>query len=142
MLHNAIMLQVFDKMLDKEGLELPPKIFIEMKGEFIEFIENESLTIRFPNQEKYRNPFHFMQGGMITAAIDNTVSPFGYTLAKPHLTKKIITHYKRPIRQSDKYITVKASLHEILHDKMILKAVVVNSENKVAATSWVECVFF
>ncbi|MDM5271391.1 PaaI family thioesterase [Sulfurovum sp. zt1-1] len=135
------MLQVFGKMLDKEGLELPPKVFIEMKGEFIEFIENKSLTIRFHNQEKYMNPFHFMQGGMITAAIDNTVSPFGYSLAKPHLTKEIITQYKRPIRKSDKYITVKASLHEMQEDTMILKAGVRNEENKLAAKAWVKCAF-
>ena len=141
MLHDAIMLKVFDKMLDKEGLELPPKVFLEMEGEFVEFIENESLTIRFPNQEKYMNPFHLMQGGMITAAIDNTVSPFGYTIAKTHLTKEIITQYKRPIRQRDKYITVNASLDEMLEDTMILKAEVRNEENKLAAKAWVKCVF-
>lgn len=139
--HNAIMLEVFEKMLDKEGLELPPKVFLEMQGEFIEFIENESLTIRFPNQEKYMNPFHFMQGGMITAAIDNTVSPFGYTLAKPHLTKEIITQYKRPVREYDKYIIVKASLDKMLNDKMILKAEVRNPDNKLAAKARITCVF-
>ena len=31
-------------------LELPPKIFTAMDGEFREFVEGTSLTVRYPNK--------------------------------------------------------------------------------------------
>jgi len=52
-----------------------------MEGEFIDLVEGISLTARFPNKDRYMNPMGFMQGGIITAAIDNTVSPLSYMLA-------------------------------------------------------------
>ncbi|WP_442498072.1 hypothetical protein [Methylobacter sp. sgz302048] len=55
------------------GLELPPKIFKAMQGEFLEYVEGQLLTVRFPVKERYSNPFGCMQGGMIVAAMDNTL---------------------------------------------------------------------
>jgi len=69
------MQRVLELMFSETGMNLPPKIFMDMDGEFIDLVEGVSLTARFPNKERYMNPMGFMQGGIITAAIDNTVSP-------------------------------------------------------------------
>ena len=54
-------MSVLLKMIPSDnGMELPPKVFIDMEGEFIDFVEGESLTARYPNKERYMNPFGFM----------------------------------------------------------------------------------
>lgn len=70
-------------------MALPPKVFLDMDDEFIEFIEGEKLVARYPNKSRYRNPFGFMQGGIIVAAIDNTIAPLSYTYVKDQSKKRI-----------------------------------------------------
>ncbi|MFA6162169.1 MAG: PaaI family thioesterase [Methylobacter sp.] len=107
---KAIMAMLLEKIPSGTVMELPPKVFIDMEGEFIDFVEGETLTVRFPNKERYMNPLGFMQGGIIVAAIDNTIGPLSYMLAQPNITKEINTTFKRPITQSDRYIDVTASM--------------------------------
>lgn len=80
------------------GMELPPKIFKEMEGEFLEYIDGQSLTVRFPVKEGYSNPFGFMQGAVIVAAIDNTLGPLSLLLLPPH--HGICQHQVYPARQN------------------------------------------
>src|SRR5690606_535888 len=57
-------------------LEIPPRIFHLLGGHFTAFdADAASLSARFPVKQDYRNPLGFMQGGMIIAAIDNTMGP-------------------------------------------------------------------
>jgi uncharacterized protein (TIGR00369 family) len=122
-------------------MELPPKVFADMDGEFIDFVEGESLTVRFPNKERYMNPFGFMQGGIIVAAIDNTIAPLSYMLAPPNITKEISTTFKRPITQSDRYINVIASMIQKTSTHIVLQAEVRNEKGKLAAKGIANCVF-
>lgn len=56
-MNNDIMSKLAAIIPANTGMELPPKIFIDMDGEFIDFVEGKTLTVRFPNKERYRNPF-------------------------------------------------------------------------------------
>jgi len=136
--------EIIDKLLELipsgTGMELPPKVFNDMEGQFIEYVEGESLTARFPNKERYMNPFRFMQGGIIVAAIDNTVSPLSYVLAPPNITKEISTTFKRPIVEADHYIDVKATMIENTSKHIVLHAEVRNENGKLAAKGVVNCV--
>ena len=123
------------------GMELPPKVFVDMCGEFIEFIESESLTVRFPNQERYSNPFGFMQRGIIVAAIDNTIAPLSYLVFPPNITKEINRVFKRPITQNDHYIEVTASIVEQALTYIVLQAEVRNEKGKLAAKAIAQCAF-
>jgi len=134
----SVLLQIIPS---DNGMELPPKVFIDMEGEFIDFVEGESLTARYPNKERYMNPFGFMQGGIIVAAIDNTISPLSYILAPANITKEIITTYKRPIKRSDSFIDVTASMLEKTSSHIILQGVVRNEQGKIAAKGIANCVF-
>lgn len=106
------MQRVLELMPSETGMDLPPKIFMDMDGELIDLVEGVSLTARFPNKERYMNPMGFMQGGIITAAIDNTVSPLSYMLGSANITQSISTTFKRPIKQTDRFIVVTASMIE------------------------------
>ena len=51
-----------------------------MQPEFVEYVEGESLTYKFPVLEMYANPRNSMQGGFIGAAFDNTFGGLVYLL--------------------------------------------------------------
>ena len=123
------------------NMELPPKVFVDMGGEFIDFVEGVSLTARFPNMERYMNPFGFMQGGIIVAAMDNTISPLSYVSAPPNITKEINATYKRPIKACDRFIDVVATVTKKTTSNIILHAEVLNEKGKLAAKGVANCVF-
>ena len=123
------------------NMELPPKIFIDMQGEFIEFVENIKLVARFPNMERYMNPFGFMQGGILVAAMDNTISPLSYVSAPPNITKEITTEFKRPVKQDEKYIDVVATIAEKASSYILLQAEVLNERGKLVAKCLANCVY-
>ena len=140
-LHNDIFQRLKQLMPCENNMELPPKIFIDMEGEFIEFVENIKLVARFPNMERYMNPFGFMQGGILVAAMDNTISPFSYACAPPSITKEITTEFKRPVKRVEKYIDVVATVVEKASSYILLQAEVLNEKGKLVAKSVANCVY-
>lgn len=140
-INAEIMAKFLQLIPENTGLELPPKIFMDMDGQFIDFIEGKSLTARFPVKERYMNPFGFMQGGIIVAAIDNTISPLSYVLAPPNVTKEINTIFKRPIKGSEPFIDVTASMLEKTATYIILQAEVRNESRKLVAKGTAKCIF-
>lgn len=123
------------------AMNLPPKVFLDMQGVFTEFVKDKKLVARFPNLERYMNPFGFMQGGIIVAAIDNTIAPLSYVSAPANITKEINTQYKRPIKSSDSFIEVVATIAEKSSSHIILHADVFNEKGKLAAMADANCVF-
>ena len=140
-MENDILNQLLNLMSSKTNMELPPKVFTDMQGEFIEFVKGEKLVAQFPNQERYNNPFGFMQGGIIVAAIDNTIAPLSYVSAPPNITKEINTIYKRPIKSCDKFIKVIATVVSQSSTHIQLQAEVLNQKGKLAAKAIANCVF-
>lgn len=140
-MNNDIISKLLHLIPSDTGLELPPKVFVDMDGEFIDFVDGKSLTARFPNKERYMNPFGFMQGGIIVAAIDNTVAPLSYVLGTPNITQEINAIFKRPIKMNQPFIDVVASIVEKTSSHIILQAEVRNEQGKLAAKGIVKCVF-
>ena len=92
---------------------IPPPIFVAMHGEFLEFDrDGESLTTRFPVLERYLNPYGTMQGGMVAAAVDNTLGPLSMLVAPPNVTRRLEMKYSRPITTDLEFITVTAKLED------------------------------
>lgn len=80
-----------------------------MQPEFVEFVEGESLTYRFPVLEMYANPRNSMQGGFIGAAFDNTFGGLVFLLTgKLEMASvDLYVNYHRPIFVGDSlYIKV------------------------------------
>ena len=140
-MHNAIISKLLELFPSHTSMELPPKVFVDMEGEFIEFVEGEKLIARYPNKSRYMNPFGFMQGGIIVAAIDNTISPLSYASAEPNITTEINTTFKRPVKENDRFIDVIATVLKKTATHITLKAEVLNEKGKLAATGISTCVF-
>jgi len=90
---------------------IPPPVFILMQGEVIEFeLDSGTLITRFPVLDKYLNPYGYMQGGMVAAAVDNTLGPLSMAVAPPNVTRRLEMKYSRPVTPDLQYITVKGIL--------------------------------
>lgn len=125
-------------MQAQTGLELPPKIFRDMHSEIVSYSAT-TLRVRFPVQERYQNPMGFMQGGMIVAAIDNTIGPLSYAVAPPSVTTHLNTTFVRPVPPTDAYIEVEARVTEQTRRKLFLDAVVTNPAGKTVALAYATC---
>jgi len=96
-----------------DEFRIPPPVFRAMQGEFLAFDPGDGwLIARFPVLEAYLNPYGSMQGGMVAAAVDNTLGPLSMLVAPPNVTRRLEMKYSRPITPDLEFITVKSRLVE------------------------------
>lgn len=114
MIHDKVMDIIRDKLGDQwDRYLIPPPVFGAMEGEFVAFDQDEgSLTTHFPVLEVHLNPYGSMQGGVVAAAVDNTLGPLSMLLAPPNVTRRLEMKYSRPATTDLEYITVKGKLLE------------------------------
>lgn len=92
---------------------VPPPVFTELGGEFLDFDPEQGLlAARFPIEDRFLNPYGVLQGGMIAAAIDNTLGPLSMLIAPPNLTRRLEVKYSRPARVDDQFLVVESRLSE------------------------------
>ena len=140
MLTDEIMRRFAASMPPSTEVDLPPKCFVDMEGEFVLFDEeSKRLTARFPVLERYQNPLLTMQGGLIVAAIDNTVGPLSWLIAPPSVTTQMNTSYIRPVARDDAYIHIEATVDEVTRRQVFLSARVTNPIGKLVAVCYVTC---
>lgn len=97
----------------KARVMVPPPVFVAMKGEFLNFDEeNSSLENRFPVLDEQLNPYGTMQGGIIAAAVDNTIGPLSMLVAPPSFTRYIEVKYRKTILPEMKFVYVLGKLVE------------------------------
>ena len=98
MMPAAIMASIRARLGDRlDDYRVPPPVFIAMQGEFVAFDpEARELKTRFPVLEQHLNPYGSMQGGIVAAAIDNTLGPLSLLLAPPNVTRRLQIKYSRP----------------------------------------------
>lgn len=103
--------------------------------------ENATLTARFPFKTWYQNPMGYMQGGMIAAAIDNTLGPLSFIVAPPNVTRSLELTYLRPVTREHTLIEIEARLVERDDPKLIFVAQVRGVDGKLLArcraTHWI-----
>jgi len=113
---------------------IPPPVFVAMHGEFLEFDrDGELLITRFPVLERYLNPYGAMQGGMVAAAVDNTLGPLSMLVAPPNVTRRLEMKYSRPITTDLNFITVTAKLENREGRWLTFSAVVRDQEGTLLA---------
>jgi acyl-coenzyme A thioesterase PaaI-like protein len=126
-------MQVFEERYGKdlERFLVPPPVFTELQGEFIDFdLEQGKLRARFPVEERFLNPYGVLQGGMIAAAIDNTLGPLSMLIAPPNLTRSLELKYSRPSKIPDRYIVVETWLTKREGRRLFFKAAARNPEGE------------
>jgi len=97
-----------DRLGDKlKDFLIPPPIFELMRGEFL-VIDVKAMRIktRFPILPEYQNPYRTMQGGMVAAAVDNTLGPLSMLVAPPNVTRRLEMKYSHPITIDLQFIIV------------------------------------
>lgn len=119
--------------LGQEGLLIPPPIYADMQAEALDYRPGEALTVRFPVLARYHNPMGTVQGGMIVAAIDNTLGPLSYLVAPPSVTTQLNTSFLRPARGEDAHLDVEGRLAERAGSYLFFRARVSNPEGKTVA---------
>ena len=92
---------------------IPPPIFEAMGGEFLDYnAEAGWLRASFPILEAQLNPYGSMQGGMVAAAIDNTLGPLSMLVAPPNVTRRLALKYSRQATMEMGEIVVEARFLE------------------------------
>ena len=121
---------------------IPPPVFIAMRGEVLDFdIDRGFLKIKFPVLNEHLNPFGNMQGGMIAAAVDNTLGPLSMAVAPPNFTRHFEIKYRRAIPLATGYLFVSGYLEGQKKQQLCFSATVMDSAGqKLAAaksTHWI-----
>jgi len=115
---DALSAEVIDVLKDRLGdrvdaFVIPPPVFAAMEGRFLELdLDAGVLAARFPVLESYMNPYQTMQGGMIAAAVDNTLGPLSMLVAPPNVTRRLEMTYSRPVTLAMGHVVVHAELLE------------------------------
>ena len=127
---------------NSDNIQIPPPIFEAMKGEVMEFdLERGYLKNRFPVLNEQLNPYGKMQGGMIAAAIDNTLGPLSLLVAPPNFTRHLEVKYKKIVSPEIGYIYVTGIFLEKKKGLLFFQASVANSDGdelaSAKATHWI-----
>ncbi len=86
---------------------IPPPVFQTLRGEFLAVdLEAGLLSTRFPVLPEYLNPYGLLQGGIIAAAVDNTLGPLSMLVAPPNVTRRLEMKYSQAVTLDLKYILV------------------------------------
>jgi acyl-coenzyme A thioesterase PaaI-like protein len=111
---------VLDKMLQVLGARygerltdflLPPPAFGWMQGELVDFdLQAGVLVTRFPVRHDYLNPYRMVQGGILAAAVDNTLGPLSMLSAPPNVTRQLEMKYSRPLTMDSGWMEVTGKL--------------------------------
>lgn len=125
-----------------DQISFPPPVFDAMKGALVDYdIEGETLKIRFPILREQLNPYGNMQGGIIAAAIDNTIGPLSMLVSPPNFTRHMEVKYGKIVSPDLGYIYVTAKFIEKKKRQLFFEATVADKEgNKLASaksTHWV-----
>jgi len=128
-----------DKVKD---FDLPSPSFEVMQCEVMEFDDVErSIVVKIPVLRSWLNPYGTMQGGMISAAIDNAVGPLSLLVVPLNVTRYMESKLIQPITMELEYIYVKASLVEQKKKRLIFEVTVEDaSQNiytKAKVTNWI-----
>jgi acyl-coenzyme A thioesterase PaaI-like protein len=109
-LSSVIMGVLREKLGDRvHEYAFPPPVFVDMQGKFLELdLEAGLLAVQFPVLERYLNPYGTMQGGIVAAAVDNTLGPLSVLVAPPNVTRRLEMKYSRPATVEMGHIVVQA----------------------------------
>jgi acyl-coenzyme A thioesterase PaaI-like protein len=125
-----------DRLGDKtDDYLIPPPVFEFMRGEFLTVdIDAEQIKTRVPVLAEYQNPYRIMQGGMVAAAVDNTIGPLSFLVAPFNVTRRLEMKYSRGITNDIEFIFVEAKLLSRQERRLTFNATVRDQDGTLLAT--------
>ena len=124
---------------DEIRARLPPPCLLDMQPEPVEYLDGERLVMRFPVLERYQNPFGYMQGGYVLAALDNTVGPFSFLIAPPSVTQQITINYVRPVTPDQAHLVCVATVLERTRKTLYLTGRALGDDGRLFAIAQATC---
>ncbi|MGH8030468.1 MAG: PaaI family thioesterase [Arenimonas sp.] len=110
-----------------------------MQAEPVEYVDGERLVMRFPVLERYQNPFGYMQGGFVLAALDNTLGPFSFLIAPPSVTQQVTINQVRPVTPDQGHITCVATVLERTRRTLYLTGRALGDDGRLFAIAQATC---
>ncbi len=107
-----------------------------MQAVLVDLVPGQELTVVMPVLPEYLNPGKTMQGGFISAAMDNVLGPLCWMVTRTpnSVMTDMSTSYHRPIMAGDN-LTVRAAVKSKGRRKIHMTADAYNGENKLVASS-------
>jgi uncharacterized protein (TIGR00369 family) len=118
---------------------LPPPCLVDMQAEPVEYVDGERLVMRFPVLARYQNPFGYMQGGYLLAALDNTIGPFSFLVAPPSVTGQFVINFLRPVTPDQAHVTCIATVLERTRKTLYLTGRAVGDDGRLFAIAQATC---
>ena len=118
-----------------DEINFPPPVFDALKGEVINYdVKNKILVNRFPILNEHLNPYGSMQGGIVSAAVDNTIGPLSMLVSPPNFTRHMEMKHGKVVTPDLGYIYVTARFIEKKKRQLFFEATVEDSDgNKLAS---------
>ncbi len=131
-LSSALFNEVFSRF-PMEGIHVPPASFIDLQGKIVEYTGKSMVTV-FPVLPRQTNPIGILQGGILTAFMDDTIGPLSYlTAKKPVVTLNFTMNFIRNAKPGDSII-VRAELVSRSLSTLFFKADAFNQSGKLVGT--------
>ncbi|MEX0330403.1 MAG: PaaI family thioesterase [Puniceicoccaceae bacterium] len=122
--------------IDLDRFEVPPPVFMTMEGKITDFDPGaKCISCSFPVRPDQLNPFGMMQGGIISAAIDNTIGPLSMLVAPPSITRKLEVKYYKAVEPAAGKIFITAKLIGQKKRFLFFEAVAENEDKSVIFAS-------
>lgn len=123
--------QLFEAF-SQAGMTEPPKSFQHLEAKIVEH-DVKSLVCVFPVKEHQTNPLGMLQGGILTALLDDTVGPLSFLIAKkPAVTTGFSVDFIRGVKPNTQLVC-KASLVSKSRSTMLLRAEAYDERGKLVA---------
>ena len=137
---NEAVLQRLRERAEGTDLQIPPPSFEEMNAAIQAYDpEAQALRVRVPVEARYENPTGMMQGGFLSAALDNVLGPLSYLVARPSATTQLNVTFLRPVRPEHAFIDVEARFEEQAGKQLVFSGVARTPNGKTAATCTATC---
>lgn len=119
-----------------DRFKMPPPVFTAMQGWIVGYDPAENiLRVRFPVLPEQLNPYGSMQGGMVAAAIDNTIGPLSMLVAPPSFTRRLEVKYRRSVTPESGDILVEGRFVERKKRQLIFRARVLDAAGNELASA-------
>lgn len=117
-----------------ESLEIPPPVFEELGGRFVDFDPGGSATCRWPVRPEQRGPDGSLQGGVLTAFFDNTFGPVAFVGGRGfYVSLDLTTDFVRRVGPSVDRLTVRARIADRTERLLLLDAEAERPDGKLVA---------
>lgn len=131
---------IFDEMFGsflaearRNGVQIPPNSIQESQAEFLEYEPRKRLLSEFPAQLKHANPLGMLQGGIISALIDDTMGPLSFAAVRgPTTTLNLNVNFLRSVKCPDR-VKVEARVTGRGRNVVHLEADVFDSRGRIVA---------